>query len=562
MTSYTCDFETVNDINDCRVWAYSMCDIESEEIEYGNTIEGFFNILKNRNLRLYFHNLKFDGEFILYYLFRNGYKYNEKCYEKSFKTVIADTGQWYMMKIHNGYDEKGKPCYLTIIDSLKIIPFSVEKIGKDFNLGVEKLEIDYNKERPLGYQLTLDEIAYIKNDVLIVAKALKILFNMKLNKTTQGSNALYDYKQSIGGEKNFRKWFPLLSYENDKIIRKAYRGGFTYLNPKYKDKIVNGGKVYDVNSLYPYIMYTRLLPYGEPLEFSGKYKNNKNYPIYIQIIRCQFKIKENKIPTIQLKHTGIFNDTEYLTSSGNEDVILYLTNVDYELFIEHYNIYNIEYLGGFCFKARKGMFKKYIDKWIKVKIESKQAGNKSLYTLAKLMLNALYGKFGLNPDVKSKIPFFDGELVHYKISDSEVREGIYIPMAIFITSYAREKTIRSAQTLYKRFIYADTDSLHIECDINFTPDLDIDSVKLGYWDNELIFEKAKYNRQKRYIEYGYEPKNPNRKFLKVTCAGMPSTCHSYVNFDNFKNGTEIPGKLQNKRVKGGVVLISIPFTIK
>ena len=135
-------------------------------------------------------------------------------------------------------------------------------------------------------------------------------------------------------------------------------------------------------------------------------------------------------------------------------------------------------------------------------------------------------------------------------------------MAIFITSYSREKTIRSAQTLYKRFIYADTDSLHIECDINFTPDLDIDSVKLGYWDNELIFEKAKYNRQKRYIEYGYEPKNPNRKFLKVTCAGMPSTCHSYVNFDNFKNGTEIPGKLQNKRVKGGVVLISIPFTIK
>ena len=161
--------------------------------------------------------------------------------------------------------------------------------------------------------------------------------------------------------------------------------------------------MYDVNSLYPYIMYTRLLPYGEPLEFSGKYKNNKNYPLYIQIIRCQFEIKENKIPTIQLKHTGIFNDTEYLTSSGNEDVILYLTNVDYELFIEQYNIYNIEYLGGFCFKARKGMFKKYIDKWVKVKIESKQTGNKSLYTLAKLMLNALYGKFGLNPDVKSKI---------------------------------------------------------------------------------------------------------------------------------------------------------------
>lgn len=40
-----------------------------------------------------------------------------------------------------------------------------------------------------------------------------------------------------------------------KILEVGYRGGFTYCNPKYKEKIVGKGVVLDVNSLYPSILY-------------------------------------------------------------------------------------------------------------------------------------------------------------------------------------------------------------------------------------------------------------------------------------------------------------------
>ena len=45
--------------------------------------------------------------------------------------------------------------------------------------------------------------------------------------------------------------FPQLNYEIDHDMRQAYKGGFTYLNPIYKEKDIGGGVVLDVNSLYP-----------------------------------------------------------------------------------------------------------------------------------------------------------------------------------------------------------------------------------------------------------------------------------------------------------------------
>ena len=65
--------------------------------------------------------------------------------------------------------------------------------------------------------------------------------------------------------------------------------------------------VFDVNSLYPYVMYEKNLPFGIPLYFKGKYKENKTYNLFIQNLRCNFKLKKNYIPTIQLKNTPFFN---------------------------------------------------------------------------------------------------------------------------------------------------------------------------------------------------------------------------------------------------------------
>ena len=73
---YTADFETTTDVNDCRVWAYALMEIgNTDNFIYGNSIEEFIKWCSNPkvNYKLYFHNLKFDSEFIFNYLLSNGF---------------------------------------------------------------------------------------------------------------------------------------------------------------------------------------------------------------------------------------------------------------------------------------------------------------------------------------------------------------------------------------------------------------------------------------------------------------------------------------------------------
>lgn len=575
MGVFTADFETTVDFDDCRVWAYSLCEIEPPfQTYYGVSINELFDYVKTTNNTLYFHNLKFDGEFILYWLHENGYEHvkTPKDLEtKTYTTLISDRGIWYTMKICH-LKRGRKKIVTTIIDSLKILNFSVAQIAEAFNLPIRKLEIDYKAYREPGHQLTQEEADYVCNDVKIVAMALYNLFEQGLNKITQGSNALADYKKIIG-KWNWKDWFPVLDKETDAAIRLSYKGGFTYLAPRFKNKIVGEVSVFDVNSLYPSQMKYRMLPYGQPIHFEGEYKEIPGYPLYTQRFQCIFELKKNHIPTVQIKNNPRFVETEYLTSSGEDYVNLCMTSVDFELFKEHYNIYDITYLDGYAFKARTGMFDNYIDKWMKIKEESTINGNGAMRTLAKLMLNALYGKFGTRIDVQSKYPVFDDEgMLHFRLGPEEEREPVYIPVASFITAWARYTTITAAQQVYDRFIYADTDSLHLE-GLEIPENLDVDATRLGAWDYEMQADKAKYIRQKTYMEHPcgksaekYKKKQPELyeacKGWKITCAGMPKSCYQYVTLDNFTEATTFDGKLMPKHVKGGIVLADTTFTIK
>ena len=193
-------------------------------------------------------------------------------------------------------------------------------------------------------------------------------------------------------------------------------------------------------------MYEKLLPFGEPFFFEGEYVEDKVYPLWIQRITCSFKIKEGKIPTIQIKHRQ-FVDNEYLLSSNDEIVALTLTNIDLKLFLEQYDVFDLKYHCGWKFKAMHGLFKDYIDKWIKVKNDATISGNKGMRQIAKIMLNSLYGKFATSMDVQSKIPYIEDDIVHYRLSEKSTKDGVYLPMGAFITAYAREKTIRTSQAI-------------------------------------------------------------------------------------------------------------------
>ena len=548
---YSCDFETTTDPNDCRVWAWAYVEVGNKQNkDIGNNIDGFMAWLKRAKAHIYFHNLRFDGEFIVNWLLKNGWEYSDKPKPGTFQTVISSMGQWYMIDICYGY--RGKHKQNTVIyDSLKKLPFSVSEIAGAFNLPMAKGEIDYHKYRPPGYEITDEEKDYIFKDVEIVADALEIQFNQGLNKITNGSDSLNGFKSSIS-RKLFDKYFPVLPLELDEEIRKAYRGGFTWLNERYQEKEIGLGLVYDVNSLYPAQMYNRPLPYGAPLKFEGQYEYDPDYPLYIQAIECEFEIKEGYIPTIQIKKNLMFKPNEYLKSSNGERVQLYVTNVDLEIIKEHYHLFDLEYINGYKFKQATGLFNKFIDKWTYIKTH--ETGAKK--TLAKLMLNSLYGKFATDPDVTGKVPYLkDDGACGFTQGDEEYRDPIYTAMGVFITSWARYTTITTAQRCFDRIIYCDTDSIHLEG--TETPEAIkdiIDPDKLGYWDHESTFTRAKFLRQKTYVE-------EIDGELDVKCAGMPDNIKENVTFENFQVGFSSMGKLLPKHVDGGIVLEDTEFTI-
>lgn len=419
-------------------------------LEYGNNIESFISWCENsNNATLYFHNLKFDSEFIICYLLENGFTpvaSKSEIKDKTFTTIISDTGMFYELKIYFKKSKK-KATKVTIYDSLKIIPFSVSEIAKGFNIEESKLTLDYKKKREEGHILTKEEKDYITNDVVIVAKALNVIFSEGLNKMTQGSNALHDFKEIIGKNK-FNHLFPKLTLEVDLDLRKGYKGGFTYLNPKYKEKEVGSGSVLDVNSLYPYVLRYKPMPYGEPVYYEGQYKEDIIYPLYMQMIVCEFRIKKNKIPTIQLKKSLLFLPNEYITSSGDEAICLVLTSVDLKLFLEQYDVFNLKYLCGWKFKSKEGIFNEYIDKWIERKIKATIEKNKSQRSLSKLMLNSLYGKFATSLSMKSKTPYIEDGVVHYKLNDEEIKEGLYLPIRCFYNCLCKRKNNKNCSINY------------------------------------------------------------------------------------------------------------------
>lgn len=387
------DFETTTDPEDCRVWASCAVDIDRLEVVHlGTDIDSFMEFLQDKNSICYFHNLKFDGEFILYWLLTHGFRCSDSRKDKTFSCLITDDGLFYSIEVVFHRDKSKKYDKVVFYDSLKKLPFKVAKIAEAFQLKQSKGSIDYKARRPVGYQLTEEEKEYIVTDCQIVAEALKVQMEQGLKRMTNASDALNGYK-SIIGKSRFEKWFPVLPVELDKDIRRAYKGGFTHLMDRFKNARGLHGKQFDVNSLYPWVMYTKLLPYGYPKYFEGFPDRDDEYPLFIIHMKCTFELKPGHVPTVQLKNNRRYIETEYLKTSrviiggheDNEPVEMWLTNVDYELLVDHYEIDEVTYINGFRFKGVIGLFKEYIDYWMHIK-ETETGAKRQL---AKLMLNSL-----------------------------------------------------------------------------------------------------------------------------------------------------------------------------
>lgn len=553
--SYAADFETTTFADDCRVWAWAVCEVgRPDDLQYGNSIESFIDwCMVHAGSRVYFHNLKFDGKFILSYILQNGWKWipvKDECGPGKFTTLISDMGQFYSIKLW--FAENAS---IEFLDSLKIIPLPIAEIPKAFGLDIEKLDMDYVEYREAGHVLTPDEKEYISHDVQIAAQALDIMHTQGMTKMTAGSNAFKEYQKSVGGRRRFRDWFPEPDYDADLRAGGCYKGGFTAVNPKYAGRIVGPGCSFDVNSLYPSVMagaHGEVLPYGAPVVYDGEYEFDPEYPRYIQYVEADFRIKPGFIPCLQLKGNRMFGATEYITDSHGPQVMC-LTQVDLELLKKHYDIGDIRYIRGYKFKGSKYLFRDYVETWTEVKTKASIEGNEGMRTIAKLLLNSLYGKMATNPVKQSRAPYLEDGVVKFRLLPEEYKEGVYLPAGAFITSYARSFTISAAQANYDRWLYSDTDSCYF---LGTEPPrgLRVHDTDLGAWKRENEFDRFKALRAKTYcFEEGGA--------LIIHCAGMPTRCHAHVTMENFEYGNSFEGKLKPKDVKGGTILEDTMFTI-
>ena len=590
-----------------RVWAAGISAIDNtdpDKVLVSNDIDGFFknlfSILKHgrdKAIEVYFHNLAYDGPLIMDRLLRDGYEpapSASRLPEGHFHAMVSGENKWYQVSV------RFRGTYKTVHfkDSLKILPFSVAALQKNFKTSMGKIAEPkgfYQQYREPGHVLTDEEKKYLIHDIITVGEALSGVAQFGLlDCLTIGSAALKDFKARIGEDK-YKLLFPELP--EDEFVRRSYRGAWCYnatngaiidckrhtviLCSGSRVRVGQKGYTYDVNSLYPSVLRGHVYPIGLGHEFGPDEFDAHKDDAYVVRFIASFKLKKH-LPFVQLTNARTGKNT-YIKSG--DDMEIAMTRPDFELFQEFYDITAIEILGGYWYAQAYGIFDDYIDHWFAVKAAEKH-GNQCLYQIAKLMLNNLYGKLATSVICTSSHLYLDKEKDRLARTVSlEHRPGGHIAAGAYVTAYARGVTIRAAEANWKYFCYADTDSLHL-----LEPAVGIKTGnKIGEWNNEACWDKARFVRQKTYIEHIIEDDNGlvNPYWNIKACGASADVKHRIVHnctiktetgyeflepddsnlctddelLEKFTFGLFEAGKLVHKTVKGGSILQETSFKI-
>jgi hypothetical protein len=180
--------------------------------------------------------------------------------------------------------------------------------------------------------------------------------------------------------------------------------------------------------------------------------------------------------------------------------------------------YTIKVLSGYLFD--KGyLFDNYVTELYRIK-ESSERGT-PMYTIAKLLLNSLYGRFGMNPVAENHVivsedeadnihakfrvtdvtKFNNGkELISYLFKESEGEKSesklnINVAISSAITSYARIYMYKFKTLKGYELYYSDTDSLDLNKPL---PEKYLNDNELGKFKIEHLFDEVIYIAPKVY----------------------------------------------------------------
>lgn len=556
------DFETLNskeaiEGNYTYVWLWDIFHKDTRKHINGTDIESFFDYLfEQKSCIIYFHNLKFDGAFILNFLLENGFKLSESKQNGTINTLITDRLIWYTFTVYYA----GKRYIFR--DSLKKIVGSLRQAAEAFELQIKKGEIDYAKHRGIGYIPTKEEYEYIHNDTEIMSDILQYYYDNGMTSITNASDAMKAYK-NIVTDTGYKYNFPTLSKKEDDFIRRSYKGGYCFLKPDKFNLDLQSVYCYDVKSMYPSVMAQMQLPYGLPEHYFGKYKYDEDYPLFIQEVAVDCDLKPNHPPSIQTK-TFLSIKLNYLTSTNGTMQQLTLTCLDLVNLVADYDIHEIHYIQGYKFHASNLLFRDYVEHFFELKENSKGA-KKQLY---KIFLNSLYGKFAMMTERQQALPAFSENGLKYDRTEVEEVPPVYTAVASFITSWARTKLLSAIRENWDNFIYCDTDSMHL-----LEPPKQSDLYTIGNKLGDFDLEKGTYVNGIPYTDVYMARYLGQKCYILCTkkgeikkIAGAPDKVKEQINMSNFRinftSDEDKYPKFRVKNVKGGVVLVPTSFTIK
>ena len=238
---------------------------------------------------------------------------------------------------------------------------------------------------------------------------------------------------------------------------------------------------YDVNSLYPYAMKTFPMPIGNIKFFEGNILDieTKAFGFFKCIITAP---KDIKHPIIQTKFdTG--NGLRTLSPVGTWTDILFSE----EMFNAMKYGYKFEILSGYTFD-KEYIFNDYVNELYEIKKASNK--NEPMYLISKLLLNSLYGRFGMdyklnkhnfidnnelynyidNYTIENIIPlnnnlslisYFDNNKYKNILLSKDSKNNISISIASAISAYARIHMSQFKNNPNYELYYSDTDSIDI-----------------------------------------------------------------------------------------------------
>jgi hypothetical protein len=177
--------------------------------------------------------------------------------------------------------------------------------------------------------------------------------------------------------------------------------------------------------------------------------------------------------------------------------------------------YSFKILEGYLFE-KANIFEEYIK--VLYKIKSTTDSNDSLYYISKLLMNALYGRFGLNPEEIEvsivsheesenllfekenviAIPLLGGKvMVSYNKTNSDDINitDISVPIASAIAAYSRIEMSKYIRKYNENIYYIDTDGIKVDCELDQS---EIDSKELGKMKYEYSLLEAIFPSPKVY----------------------------------------------------------------